>query len=90
VQRSTLHHPLSGHSSQPDTTNSQPGILAAAQSAAAVRANQNGTAAADIAVKGVISNTTGAGIGVQGTSPKGTVVSGTSPAGPDASAHEAG
>ncbi len=57
------------------------GILAAAGSAAAVRANQSGTAATDIAVKGVINNTTGTGTGVQGTSPQGTGVSGSSTGG---------
>ena len=57
------------------------GIQATAQSAAAIRANQNGTAAAAIAVDGVINNTTGTGTGVQGTSPKGTGVTGSSTSG---------
>ena len=57
------------------------GIQATAQSAAAIRANQNGTTTAAIAVYGVINNTTGTGTGVEGTSPKGTGVSGSSTSG---------
>jgi hypothetical protein len=57
------------------------GVQATAGSAAAVRANQTGTAAKDVAVFGVINNSTGTGTGVKGTSPKGAGVAGVSTSG---------